>query len=151
MSSLLDIWWIQILIWTKCSKSRWNYVWKLHFIHQPWKKSLKYYWNRIQECKHWLWFLRIGKECKESFWVLSCVIYKILSYYICIDYSGYEKIKLSYLHICVAGSYKNLEGKYDNVMGFRIPDLLLNLLSCQGFLKNNKCVFILKFPNRMFE
>ena len=36
-------------------------------------------------------------------------------------------------------------------MGFGIPDLLLNLLSCQGFLKNNESVVILKFPNRMFE
>ena len=36
-------------------------------------------------------------------------------------------------------------------MGFGIPDLLMNLLSCQDFLKNNDSVVILKFPNRMFE
>ena len=41
--------------------------------------------------------------------------------------------------------------KYDNVLGFGIPDLLLNFLSCQGFLENNGYVVILKFPNRMFE
>ena len=29
--------------------------------------------------------------------------------------------------------------------------MLLNLLSFQGFLKNNESVVILKFPNRMFE
>ena len=36
-------------------------------------------------------------------------------------------------------------------MGFGIPDLLLNLLSCQGFFKNNESVVILKFPHRMSE
>ena len=41
--------------------------------------------------------------------------------------------------------------KYDNVLGFSIPDLLLDLLSCRGFLKNNESVVILKFPNRIFE
>ena len=36
-------------------------------------------------------------------------------------------------------------------MGFGITDLLMNLLSCHGFLKNNDSVVILKCPNRMFE
>ena len=35
-------------------------------------------------------------------------------------------------------------------MGFVIPDLLINLLSFQGFLKNNYSVVILKCPNGMF-
>ena len=45
--------------------------------------------------------------------------------------------KLSALRLGVAGSYKYLGKKYDNVLGFRIPDLLLNLLYCRGFLKKN--------------
>ena len=36
-------------------------------------------------------------------------------------------------------------------MGLVITDLLLNLLSCQGFLRNNESVVILKCPNRIFE
>ena len=36
-------------------------------------------------------------------------------------------------------------------MGIGIPDLLLNLLSCHGFLKNNESVVILKYPHRMSE
>ena len=36
-------------------------------------------------------------------------------------------------------------------MGLGIPDLLLNFLSCQGFLKNNESIVILKYPNRIFE
>ena len=59
--------------------------------------------------------------------------------------------KLSDLRLGVSGSYKHLDKKYDNVLGFGIPDLLLNLLSCQGFLKNNESVVILKYPHRMFE
>ena len=41
--------------------------------------------------------------------------------------------------------------KYDNVLGFAITDLLLNLLFCQGFLKNNEYVVILRCPHRTFE
>ena len=85
------------------------------------------------------------------FRVLSCVIYIIIRNYVCIDYLGYEKSKLSDLRLGVAGSYKHLGKKYDNLLGFGIPYLLFNLLSCKGFLKNNEYVFILKCPHRMFE
>ena len=41
--------------------------------------------------------------------------------------------KLSYLHLGVSGSYKHFDKKYDNVLGFGIPDPLMNFLSCLGF------------------
>ena len=91
------------------------------------------------------------KNAKKMLRVLSCGIYTIISNYVFIDYLGSEKSKLSDLRLGVAGRYKNLGGKYDNVLGFEISDLLLNLLSCQGFLKNNESAVILKFPHRMFE
>ena len=34
---------------------------------------------------------------------------------------------------------------------FGIPNLLINLMSCHCFLKNNCFVVILKFPKRMLE
>ena len=74
--------------------------------------------------------------------------YKQLCY---IDYLGSEKSKLSDLHLGVTERYKHLDKKYDNVLGFGIPDLLLNLLSCHGVLKNNEYVVILKCTNMMFE
>ena len=40
---------------------------------------------------------------------------------------------------------------YNNVLGIAILYLLLNLLSCYVFLKNNDSVVILKCPNRMSE
>ena len=91
------------------------------------------------------------KNAKRIFKVLSCVIYTIIRNYLCIDYVGYEKTKLSDLRLGVSGSYKNPGKKYDNVLGSAITDLLLNLLSCPVFLKNNESVIILKFTNRMFE
>ena len=42
-------------------------------------------------------------------------------------------------------------GEIFNVLGFGILDILLNLLPCQGFFKNNESVVIIKFPHRMFE
>ena len=95
--------------------------------------------------------MRIKKNANKMFRVLSCVIYKIISKYVCIDYLGYEKSKLSGLCLGVTGRYKHLDKNYDNVLGFKIPYLLLNLLSCQSFFKNNESVVILKFPHRMFE
>ena len=85
------------------------------------------------------------------FRVLSCVIYTIISKYVCIDNLGSEKSKLSYLRLGVSGRYKHIDKNYDNVLGIGIPDLLLNLLSCQGLSKNNGSVFILKYPHRMSE
>ena len=85
------------------------------------------------------------------FRVLSCVIYTIISKYVCIDYLGSEKSKLSYLRLGFTGRYKTFDKNYDKVLRFGIPDLLLNLLSCQGFSKNNESIVILKCPHRMSE
>ena len=65
------------------------------------------------------------KHAKKMFRVLSCVVYKIISNYACIDYLGYEKTKLSNLRLGTGGSYKHLDKQYDNVLGFVIPDLLM--------------------------
>ena len=93
----------------------------------------------------------IEKNTMKMFIVLSCLIYTIISKYFCIDYLGYEKAKLSDLRLGVSGRYKNIDRNYDNVLGFGIPDLLLNLFSCQGLSKNNESVVRLKCPHRMFE
>ena len=83
--------------------------------------------------------------------MLSCIIYTIIVKYVCIDYLGSEKSKLSDLHLGCTGKNKHNDTDYDNALGIGIPDPLLNLLSCHGFLKNNESVIILKFPNRMSE
>ena len=85
------------------------------------------------------------------FRVLSCVIYTIIGKYICIDYLGSDKSKLSDLRLGGTGRYKNYDTDYDNVLGIGIPYLLFIFLSCRGFSKNNESVFILKCPNMMSE
>ena len=38
---------------------------------------------------------------------------------------------------------------YDNLFGIGIPDIFMNMLSCQGFINNDDYIVILKCPNRM--
>ena len=40
---------------------------------------------------------------------------------------------------------------YNNLFGIGIPEILLNMLSCHGFLKNDDYIVMIKFPNRMSE
>ena len=83
--------------------------------------------------------------------LLSCVIHIIIRNYVCIDYLGSERNFLSELRLGSGGSYKHANKNYDNVLGIGIPYLLMNFMSCHGFLKNKDSVVILKCPNRIFE
>ena len=55
------------------------------------------------------------------------------------------------MRLGVTGMYKHLDEKYDNILGFGIPDISFNFLSCIGFSNNNESVVILKCPHRMYE
>ena len=90
------------------------------------------------------------KKTEEFFKVLSCVIYKIIGNFSCIGYLGYEREKLSELRLGSGGSYKHVSKSYENVLGVLIPDMLINLRSCRGFLKNKDYFVIIKFLNRIF-
>ena len=83
--------------------------------------------------------------------MLSSVIYTIIVKYVRINYLGFEKSKLSYLRLGCTGKNKHNDMDYENVLGIGVPDLLLNWLSCHGFLKNIESVVILKCLNRMSE
>ena len=91
------------------------------------------------------------KFIRRMFRVLSCVIYTIIGKYFCIDYLGSEKSKLSDLRLGCTGKKKHNDTDYDVISRIGIPDVLLNLLSCHGFLKNIEYVVILKCPNRVSE
>ena len=41
--------------------------------------------------------------------------------------------------------------EYDNLFGIGIPDIFMNMLSCQGFLNNNDSIVILKCPNSISQ
>ena len=83
--------------------------------------------------------------------MLSCVIYTIISIYICIGYLGSESKKLSELGLGSGGHFKHVKKSYDNILGIGIPDLLMNLMSCHGFLKSKDSIVMLKCPKSMFE
>ena len=88
----------------------------------------------------------------DNILLICCwVIYTIIINYVCIDYLGSDKEKLSELVIGSGGRFKHVKKSYDNILGIVIPDLLMDLMSCHGFFKKKDYVVIPKRPNRMFE
>ena len=69
---------------------------------------------------------------------------KIIINYVCIDYLGSESKQLSEQCIGSGGRFKHVNKNYDKILGIGIPYLLMNLMSCHGFLKNKDSVVILK-------
>ena len=98
-----------------------------------------------------LMFYETRKNPKKFSKVLSCVIYKIISNYVCIDYLCYESKKISEQTIDFVGGFKHENKSYNKILGIGIPDLLMDLMSCHRFLKNINPIVILKFPKRMLE
>ena len=58
---------------------------------------------------------------------------------------------LSELPAGSGGGFKRGHKSYDRILGIGITDLLMNLMSCHGFLKNKTSVIILKFPKSILE
>ena len=96
-------------------------------------------------------FYETRKNPKKFFKVLSCVIYTIISNCVCNDYLASESKIIIELGLGSGGGYKHEEKSYDKILGIGIPDMLMNLMSCHGFVRNKDSVVILKFPKRMFE
>ena len=88
---------------------------------------------------------------RKMFKVLSCVIYSIIDRYVCIDYLDTEIKKISELNLGCSLKTRHENKDYDNLFGIGIPDIFMNMLSCQGFLNNNDSIVILKCPNRMSQ
>ena len=65
--------------------------------------------------------------------VLSCVIYTIIDKYVCIDYLGTEKKKISELRLGCTLKTKHEGMDYDNLFGISIPDIFMNMLSWSLF------------------
>ena len=47
--------------------------------------------------------------------------------------------------------YKHGDKSVNIILGIGIPDLLMNLMPCHGFLENKNSVVLLKFPKSMLE
>ena len=46
---------------------------------------------------------------------------------------------------------KHDDQDYNNLFGIGIPDILMNMVSCHGFINNSDSIVILKCPNRMSQ
>ena len=60
-----------------------------------------------------------------------------------------KKTRLSELKLGLTLKTKHEGMDYDNLFGIAIPDIFMNMLSCQGFINNNDSIVILKCHNRM--
>ena len=63
----------------------------------------------------------------------------------------YRRKKLSEIKLGLTLKTKHEGVDYDNLFGIGIPDIFMNMLSCQGFTNNNESIVILKCPNRMSQ
>ena len=59
--------------------------------------------------------------------------------------------KLSEMKLGLSLKIKHEGMDYDNLFGIGIPDIFMNMLSCQGFINNNKSIVILKCLNKMSQ
>ena len=75
-----------------------------------------------------------GKDIIKVYIVLSCVVYNLTYNYVCIDYLLCQLKTLC--GISINPTFK--ETSFNLLLGIGIPELLMNLVSCHGFmLKSN--------------
>ena len=67
----------------------------------------------------------------KVFRVLSCVLYTVIENYVCIAYLCCQSKKLSL--ICSDKVF--YDGSYNELLGIGIPEVLMNFISCHGFMK----------------
>ena len=71
------------------------------------------------------------KNPTKVYRVLSCVLYYVIENYVCIEYICFHSKTLS-----VIFSDKIFEGaSYNELLGIDIPEVLMHLISCHGFMK----------------
>ena len=87
------------------------------------------------------------KNATKYFIVLSCVIYTIIENDVCINFLDCQSNQLS--EICMDRKY--FVNRSNKFLGIGVPYLLMNLLSCYGFMKNINSTVILLCPSRMLE
>ena len=81
------------------------------------------------------------EECKKVYRVLSCVFYYLIENYVSIDYLSCQLKKLSPISSKPTFEFKRF--RILPVIG--IPELLLNLVSCHGFMKKPNSTVILNY------
>ena len=88
---------------------------------------------------------------RKAFRVLSCVIYNIMKNYFCIDYLDFRPKHLSEITVGSKMSSKYGDKRFHRILVIGIPNLLMDLMSCHGSLKNINYVVLFKCPKTMLE
>ena len=78
---------------------------------------------------------------------MICVVYTLIYNYICIDYLSCQSKTLS--PISFNPEFKDT--LFNILIGIGIPELLLNLLSCHGFMKKPNSNVILNCRSRLIK
>ena len=86
-----------------------------------------------------------GEKLKRVFKVLSCVVYYIIENYVCIDYLSCHSKRL----ISISSKPTFEQTSFNILLGIGIPELLLNLVSCHGFMKKPNSTVILNCRSRL--
>ena len=82
---------------------------------------------------------------KIIFKVLSSVVYCIIEKYLCADYLCFQQAKLHFVN-------KIFENKKINdISGIRIPELLMNIISCHGFVNDKKSTIIFSCCSKLVD
>ena len=79
--------------------------------------------------------------------VLSRVLYSFIENYVCIDYLGCQYKKLS--TICSDKIFSGMS--YNSFLGIGIPEVLMNLISCHGFMKDTSSTVVLSCCTQSVE
>ena len=88
-----------------------------------------------------------GEISKKLNIVLSCVVYILIKNYVCIDYLSCQSKKLS--KISRNTTFKDTS--FNVLLGIGSPELLLNLVSCNGFTKKPNSTLKLNLQSRLIN
>ena len=80
-----------------------------------------------------------GGIAKTVYIVFSFVVYTLIDNYVCIGYLSYQSIALSDISSNPTLKYTS----FNLLLGIGIPELLLKLVSCHGFMKEPNSTVIL--------
>ena len=79
--------------------------------------------------------------------VLSCVLYSVIENYACIDYLCCQYKTLS----SISSDKISEQASYNILLGIGIPEVLMNLVSCHGFVEKPNLTSILNLRSRLVD
>ena len=96
-------------------------------------ETIKYCLRRNKTCIMALimFYENNGERPEKVYTMLSCVVYSLIYNYVCINYISCQ----SKILISVSSKPTFEQISFNILLGIGIPEILLNLVSCHGFMK----------------